>query len=103
MIKIIYVFILIASYSCANVFGGSNLGHWGYSKHTCLKPMKLYKPYSFNSQWELDKYNMDVDNYNNQWRYYVSCIEEYLENANNDIKRIQEKQQEAIAEAESKY
>ena len=103
MIKIICAFTLVTSCSYSAVFGDSNLGLMGYPEHSCLKPMKLHKPYSFNSQWDIDNYNMQVDNYNNQWRYYVSCIEEYLERADNDIKRIQEKQQAAISEVKSKY
>lgn len=102
MIKNILILVFITSYVNAAVFGGSNLGFSGYNDHSCSKPMKPYKPYSFNSQWEIDNYNMEVENYNYQWRSYISCIEEYLENANNDIKRIQEKQQEAIDEAQSR-
>ncbi|QSX33129.1 hypothetical protein JYB87_15585 [Shewanella avicenniae] len=83
----------------AVVFGGSNLGFRGYPSHSCSKPTKPFKPYSFNSQWEIDSYNSDVELYNSQLQQYLSCIDEYIENANNDIKRIKEKGQAAIDEA----
>ncbi|MCF7821988.1 MAG: hypothetical protein K9M17_06060 [Mariprofundaceae bacterium] len=82
----------------ALVFGGSNLGFSGYPSHDCIKPTKPIKPYSFDSQWEVDSYNSEVDLYNSQLQQYLSCIDEYIENANNDIKRIKEKAQEAIDE-----
>lgn len=83
----------------AVVFGGSNLGFGGYPSHDCSKPTKPFKPYSFNSQWEIDSYNSEVERYNFQLQQYLSCIDEYIENANNDIRRIKEKAQEAIDEA----
>lgn len=83
----------------AYIYGGSNLGYSGYPPHDCNKPIKPSKPYSFNSQWEIDSYNSEVESYNSQLQYYISCVEEYTDNANNDMKRIQEKVQEAIDEA----
>ena len=66
---------------------------FGYPAHSCYKP---HKPYQFGSEWERDSY---IRKYNQ----YIDCINEYVENGNNDIQRIQEKQREAIAEAESRY
>ncbi len=87
----------------ALVFGGSNLGIFGYPSHRCTAPYsKPSKPYSFNSQWEIDEYNSDIDRYNSQMREYINCINEYVENAKNDIKRIKEKANEAISEANSR-
>lgn len=83
----------------AVVFGGSNLGFGGYPSHDCIKPTKPFKPYSFNSQWEVDSYNSQVDLYNSQLQQYLNCIDECIENADSDIKRIKEKAQEAIDEA----
>lgn len=83
----------------AIVFGGTNLGILGYPDHSCLKPTKPIKPYSFNSRWEIDSYNSQVDSYNMERQRYVGCVKEYLENSGNDIKRIEEKMEEAIAEA----
>lgn len=83
----------------AIVFGGTNLGMFGYPSHECTKPLKPIRPYSLDSQWEIDSYNSDVDLYNFELRRYIDCIEEYVENAGYDIERIKEKAQEAIDEA----
>jgi hypothetical protein len=98
-IPLIVLTMLFPLNAYAVVFGGSNLGYGGYPSHDCIKPTKPFKPYSFNSQWEVDSYNSRADLYNSQLSQYVSCIDEYIENANNDIKRIKEKAQEAIDEA----
>jgi len=36
--------------------------------HSCFKPIK---PYEFQSQWEVDAFNNEVDN-------YQSCIEQFV-------------------------
>lgn len=82
----------------AIVFGGSSLGYMGYPSNDCAKPIKPFKPYSFDSQWEVDSYNTEVEQYNADFEAYIGCMKEYVENANNDIKRINEKIQEAIDE-----
>ncbi len=97
-----FLFFLLLSLSgsaFAIVIGGTNLGFSGYPDHSCRKPNKPFKPYSFNSRWEVDSYNSQVDSYNYEHQRYIACVKEYLENADNDIKRIQEKMEEAIAEA----
>lgn len=94
---ILSLFLPFSAY--AVIFGGSNLGYSGYPSHSCTKPIKPIKPYSFDSQWEIDSYNSQVEIYNSQLQLYISCIKEYIENSNNDIKRIKEKVQEAIDEA----
>jgi hypothetical protein len=99
LIKSSVLVLLFPLSGYAMVFGGSNLGFRGYPSHDCIKPTRPFKPYSFNSQWELDSYNTEVDLYNSQLRQYLSCIDEYVENAKNDIKRIKEKAQQAIDEA----
>lgn len=93
------IIMLIPLTAHAMVFGGSNLDFSGYPSHDCIKPTKPTKPYSFDSQWEVDSYNSEVDFYNSQLQQYLNCINEYIENANNDIKIIKEKAQEAIDEA----
>ncbi len=72
----------------ASVYGGSNLGFSGYPDPTCRKP---YPPYSDSA--------MDRENYRSDMDRYIRCVKEYLENANNDIDRIRQAQEEAIAEA----
>jgi len=95
------LFLLLASLSSsalAIVIGGTNLGAFGYPDHSCRKPNKPIKPYSFNSRWEVDSYNRQVDSYNFELQRYIACMKEYLENASNDMKRIEEKMEEAVAE-----
>ena len=88
--------------SYAYVYGGSNLPVFGYPSHDCSQPYsKPYKPYSFNSQWEVDQYNREVRQYNDELEEYFSCIKEYVDNANSDLKRIQDAAQDAINEANS--
>ncbi|OQY00549.1 MAG: hypothetical protein B6I26_07540 [Desulfobacteraceae bacterium 4572_130] len=94
------VILLIPLSVYAVIFGGSNLELIvGYPSCNCIKPTKPFKPYSFNNQWEIDYYNMNIDSYNSQFQQYLSCINEYVENANNDIKIIKSKIQEAVDEA----
>jgi len=83
----------------ALVFGETNLPLFGYEDHSCyLNNNKPYQPYQFNSQYEIDTYNMEVDSYNLDLNQYRRCINEYIEGANNDIKRIKEKVNAAIDE-----
>ncbi|MCU1114406.1 hypothetical protein JAK74_11410 [Stenotrophomonas maltophilia] len=42
---------------------------------------------------------MDREIYRDELERYFRCVKEYLENANNDIERIREAQEEAIAQA----
>lgn len=85
----------------AIVFGGSNLMMMDYPSHDCgFKPTKPYRPSSFSSQWEIDSYNAKVRQFNDEMETFVDCIEEYLDNCSNDIKRIKEKMQEAINDVE---
>ena len=100
----IFLFIIFYSVSVtfAIVFGGSNLGIFGYPKHTCTKPYsKPYKPYQFNSQWEIDSYNSDVESYNMDVSQYLTCIREYADNGKNDMDRIREAINDAINEAQT--
>jgi hypothetical protein len=93
---IIAFLIVMPAITNAGVYGGSNLGFQGYPSHQCRTPYKPNKPYSFDNQWEVDLYNSKVNSYNLELESYIRCIEEYIDNANNDIKRIQERVQEAV-------
>ena len=92
-------FVISSAY--AIVFGGTNFNSFsGYPDHSCSAPYsKPVKPYSFDSQWELDSYNLEVETYNNQVGEYIDCINEYVANARNDIKRITEKANKSIESA----
>lgn len=85
----------------AIVFGGSNFGYGGYPDHSCNKPTKPIEPAFLDDHWEVDRYNWEVETYNNKLILYLNCIDEYVENANNDIKRIREAISSAIDEANS--
>ena len=90
----LFCFLLMFSQVAnALVYGGSNLGYMGYPESSCRKP---YKPYSPISQYEADSYNEDM-------RRYVQCVKDYLENANNDIKRIREAMQNEVDKAKRDY
>ena len=102
LIAAVIVFGMVSSNAVAMVFGGSNLGVFGYPSHECSAPYsKPTKPYSFSSQWEVDQYNSEVENYNYELGESMSCIREYVDNAKNDIERVKEKANEAINEANS--
>lgn len=83
----------------ALVLGGTNLGVFGYPSHQCIKPDKPSKPFSFDSRWEVDSYNSRANSYNSELQFYVACVKDYLSSAENDIKRINEKMEAAVAEA----
>lgn len=89
MKKIIFLSILNA-FAFGLDIGSSNLDTLvGYPSHSCSKP---YIPYRFSSEYEFENTKSEVEN-------YLECIKEYIEAANNDIKRIEDKKQEAIDEA----
>jgi len=98
---VLLALIVAPCVALAVVFGGTNLGFGDYPKHSCSKPNKPYKPYQFTDQWQLDRYNAEVRSYNRDLEVFLSCIDEYLDNSKNDIKRIQEKAQEALNDAKS--
>jgi hypothetical protein len=87
----------------AVVSGGSNLDNFDYPSHSCSKPQKssrIFKPHSYANEWEVEQYNSEVRNYNAKFEKYAECIRKYVDNAKNDMERIREKANEAIAEAE---
>lgn len=96
---LLLVLVSLSGSVFAIVLGGTNLEFSGYPDHSCRKPNKPIKPYSLDRQWEVDSYNRQVDLYNFERQRYITCMKEYLENAGNDIKRIEEKMEAAVAEA----
>lgn len=79
---------LIPITTSATVFGGSNLGYAGYPGFTDIAPIPPY----IDDQLSWDRYRRDVADYTDR-------AKQYLDDANNDIKRIQEAQQDAIQRA----
>jgi hypothetical protein len=56
--------------------------------HSCRKP---FKPYSFTSKWELENFNDDV-------RRFRSCIEAFVEEQEDAIKKHRSAANDAIDE-----
>lgn len=56
--------------------------------HYCSKP---YKPYEFNSQWEIDNFLSEVEDYRN-------CIEEFVDEQQSAIRKHQQAADDAIDE-----
>ena len=90
---------MLATGAQAIVLGGSNLGFRGYPEADCRKPEPPMRPFSPASRWDIERYNMEVDRYNRELEIFISCTREYLEHAQNDIKRIRERMEEALERA----
>ncbi|MFJ5316850.1 hypothetical protein [Pectobacterium versatile] len=78
----------IAFTSNAYVYGGSNLNFSGCPDFSELTPSAPYG----NDQYMWNNYKFEVEN-------YVRKAKEYMENGDNDIKRIKEAQQKTINDA----
>ncbi|HYD86238.1 MAG TPA: hypothetical protein VEA80_02075 [Vitreimonas sp.] len=97
MPKLIKQMTLVALFStfitgtaAALVFGPSNLSMMGYPDHRCYAPSR---PYS-DDRYAWESFRADANN-------YIDCINEYVEAGNNDIRRIQDSQRDALTEADS--
>lgn len=99
MKRLIVAVMLAPCFASAYVIGGTNFDFRGYPEPNCIKPIRPNKPYSFNSQWEVDSYNRQVESFNMQYDMYVDCVKTYLDNASKDIDRIKEKMKSAIDDA----
>jgi hypothetical protein len=56
--------------------------------HSCYKP---YKPYSFTDQYEVDRYNNEV-------QIYKDCINEFVDEKQNEIRDLKDAMNNAIEE-----
>lgn len=94
MKKVLTLFIAISCTGLlfAYVIGGTNLGYGGYPDFSGYRPSA---PFSYNNEVS----EMEFNNYRDSVQCYVDSAQEYVENGNNDIKRISEAQDEAIREA----
>ena len=71
------------------IMGASSLSADMFTpSHSCSKPIK---PYQFDSQWELDSLNDEVQR-------YKRCISDFADEQHEDARRHQEAAQEAIEE-----
>lgn len=93
MKRLVTFLLLVAlpSVGVCYVYGGTNFGFSGYPDHNCSEP---YKPFTFSSDFQRQRFILEVE-------AYKSCISEYVENSTNDIKRIQEKASQSIDEYNS--
>ncbi len=78
------VLLCFSSIAFGYVIGSSNLGIMGYPSFDKMKP---FAPISKDS-FSMSTYQSDVER-------YVQDAKEYVESANNDIRRIVEKKEEA--------
>mgnify|MGYP007088018268 CR=1 FL=1 len=79
------LFLLLSSNLAAAYYGASNLGYSGYPSHSCREPTQ---PLSDDSYlWQSFIGEVEI---------YERCINDYVEAAKNDQKRIVEKANEAV-------
>lgn len=74
------------------VLGGSNFSISQYPSFSGFKPSSPFVYKSTISRWEYDSYKNDVES-------YIKKVEQYIENADNDIQRIIQAQESAINSA----
>lgn len=79
LISLIAILLIIVGNASADTFTPS---------HLCSKP---YKPFQFNSEWELE-------NFTNQVRSYKTCIMDFIEEQEDAIQKHQDAAEEAITE-----
>lgn len=92
---------LASTATLAIVEDGTNLPAPGYPDHKCAAPSSNPdKPFR-NDEYTVRSYNADVERYNRQMKEYGDCMADYVDNANNDIKRIQEAAKKALDEFRS--
>lgn len=77
------------SVAFAQVLGSTNLGFGGYPDPSCHTP---HQPYAEASESAWRSFKTDVE-------IYIDCVNEYVEAADNDAKRIHQSQDDALSEA----
>lgn len=83
-----YKFILTVLMLCF-IFGAQPISADMFTpSHYCSKP---YKPYDFADEWAVQRFKDDVET-------YQSCIEDFVEEQRNAIKKHQKAAAEAIDE-----
>lgn len=66
--------------------------------HSCYKPTKPYKPYSFSSQWDVDNYNNELDTFADEVDIYKRCINDFVDEQNTAINTHKNAAESAINE-----
>ena len=73
-----------------------------YPAATCVKPEPLPKQPVTTVATEIQRYNVLIANYNKAGKAYVTCVNEYVGNANRDMDIIRQKTRAATDEANRK-
>jgi hypothetical protein len=76
--------------------GGTNLPTPGYPEHKCAAPMNQPDRPFRNDEYSTRSYTSEVERYNRQVKEFRDCMADYVDKANNDIRRIQEAAQRAL-------
>lgn len=70
-----------------------------YPAASCIKPAPLPKQPVTTIAAEIERYNVLIANYNKAGKAYVTCVNEYVGNANRDMDIIRQKSRAATDEA----
>lgn len=79
--------LFLASPAWSFVFGDTNFSFTGYPDSTCTEPTI---PFSFSSEFEIDSFKNEVNEYR-------ECVKRYVDAAELDQKRIAEKIDETVS------
>lgn len=81
--------LVIVGLLTASLLAGVAHAHSYWSlDHSCSQPSK---PFEFNSQWEVDQFNMDVEE-------YKRCIQDFVDEQNDAIANHGRAAEEAVDE-----
>lgn len=104
ILSLFITLIFIPTYNWADEIEQSN---FSYPDHNCGKKLKKpVKPKRLNQYEDVEvynadiaKYNIAVNDYNKTIKIYKACINRYIKNGNEDLKRIRKKLNAALKEA----
>ena len=81
---------------CTGVAAGTNLPE-GYPDPACgERPEIPERPEKFETEEVIEEYNAKVDAYNASMERLIECVRGYVANANDDMKQIRKRAEEAI-------
>ena len=93
-VRLLAPITLVAFAMCATA--GSNLSD-GYPAPACgERPEIPERPEKFETEEAIQEYNAKVDAYNASMERLIECVREYVANANEDMKQIRKRAEEAI-------
>ena len=64
--------------------------------HSCYEPTKPTKPFSLDNEWEIERYNRAIDQYNNEVEEFRDCIQSFVDEQNEAIRRHRSAADDAI-------